>query len=220
MDGSAITDSCSDRKCCPVEYKDRLSLIDWKTSNYLYLEYIMQVAAYDNADKEEHGTNYDDAWVIRLGKEDAEFDPWHLEREDLDAGLEGFLLCLRLGRQVTAIEQRQKERKAAIAVIKKQETEIRRQEKLRRECPGAKKYKGIRAPKCNGGNPCESCLRIYKEKQDAKKTVGQPVDVGGDSDDKPWDRMLGSGDVGVGTSLVLCGHDHFQYFPTFELDLA
>lgn len=46
LDGLAWTDSCSDPCCCSKSYKDHLSLIDWKTSNYLYLEYRMQTAAY------------------------------------------------------------------------------------------------------------------------------------------------------------------------------
>ena len=80
LDGKALTDSCEDPKCCPEDFKDRLSLIDWKTSNHLYLEYIMQVGFYWQAELEEHGTVFDDAWVIRLGKEDGEFGPLALGR--------------------------------------------------------------------------------------------------------------------------------------------
>jgi hypothetical protein len=217
MDGSAITDSCEDLKCCPVSYKDRLSLIDWKTSNYLYLEYIMQVAAYDWADREENGNEYDDAWVIRLGKEDGEFDPWHLEAEDLVVGLEGFLLCLELGRKVEQIEARQKARKQAIAIVKKHETEKRRIEKLKKECAGAKKYKGVRAPKCNGGNPCQSCLTKYAEAQRAKSNpVADP------GDDRPWALMLGVGSPALeaGRSVLPGSVTLVHHFvsPNFEVD--
>ena len=32
-------------------------------------------------------------------------------------------------------------------------------------CKNSARYKGIRKPTCNNGNPCEKCVRIYKEKQ-------------------------------------------------------
>lgn len=31
------------------------------------------------------------------------------------------------------------------------------------KCKSAYKYKGIYPPKCNGGDPCDTCKRIYKE---------------------------------------------------------
>lgn len=55
MDGLAVCDSCGDKACCPDEFKDRLSLIDWKSSNYLKLEYLLQTAAYQKAIMEEFG---------------------------------------------------------------------------------------------------------------------------------------------------------------------
>jgi hypothetical protein len=55
MDGLAICDSCQDRTCCPEEFKDRLSLVDWKSSNYLSIGYLMQTAAYQSAIMEEFG---------------------------------------------------------------------------------------------------------------------------------------------------------------------
>lgn len=55
MDGLCVVDSCIDRTCCVNEFKDRLTVADWKTSNYLYLEYCMQVSAYQHAVNEEFG---------------------------------------------------------------------------------------------------------------------------------------------------------------------
>jgi hypothetical protein len=46
LDGFAWTDSCTDTSCCPAPYKDHLSLIDWKTANWLYVEFLFQTAAY------------------------------------------------------------------------------------------------------------------------------------------------------------------------------
>ena len=35
-------------------------------------------------------------------------------------------------------------------------------------CASHRKYKGIQFPKCNGGAPCEACLRKYYETHDDK----------------------------------------------------
>lgn len=32
-------------------------------------------------------------------------------------------------------------------------------------CRNAKKYKGVRPPRCNNGNPCQTCRRIYKQQK-------------------------------------------------------
>lgn len=29
------------------------------------------------------------------------------------------------------------------------------------KCKNANRYKGLRAPKCNGGNPCVTCMAKY-----------------------------------------------------------
>ena len=29
-------------------------------------------------------------------------------------------------------------------------------------CKSSKRYKGLRPPRCNGGNPCKACVKIYK----------------------------------------------------------
>jgi hypothetical protein len=54
-DGVAACDSCDDRACCPEAFKDRLCLIDWKSSNHLHDNYLMQTAAYLQALMEEFG---------------------------------------------------------------------------------------------------------------------------------------------------------------------
>jgi hypothetical protein len=54
-DGVAACDSCDDRACCPEAFKDRLCLIDWKSSNHLHDSYLMQTAAYLQALMEEFG---------------------------------------------------------------------------------------------------------------------------------------------------------------------
>lgn len=53
MDGLALVNSCSDPTCCSDEFIDKLAVIDWKSSNYLAVNYCYQTAAYLNALNEE-----------------------------------------------------------------------------------------------------------------------------------------------------------------------
>jgi hypothetical protein len=55
MDGLAVCDSCNDKACCSEVFKDHLSLVDWKSSNNLKLEYLLQTASYQKAITEEFG---------------------------------------------------------------------------------------------------------------------------------------------------------------------
>jgi hypothetical protein len=166
MDGIAWTDSCTNPSCCPVFFKDHLSVVDWKTSNQLYVEFIMQVATYEVAEREENGTQYDDAWIIRLGKEDGEFNLWHIDKEGLQLGWNAFRSALNLTRDIRVLEEYQTARKTAQKAVKKVQKAEAKAVKLELECVGHKKYKGIRFPRCNKGNPCKSCLKVYNEKHE------------------------------------------------------
>jgi hypothetical protein len=55
LDGLALVSSCNNPLCCVEKFKDRFSVIDWKSSNYLYIEYLYQTAAYQHAISEEFG---------------------------------------------------------------------------------------------------------------------------------------------------------------------
>jgi hypothetical protein len=166
MDGKAWVDSCDDSLCCPHAFKDRRSVIDWKSSNYLYLEYALQVAAYKYADEEELHERIEDIWIIRLGKDDAEFDPWHLQDQTfIDLAFRGFVLALDLHRKVRDIKAILRDRSDQIKAEMKARAQKARQEALKIKCKGADKYKGVRPPRCNGGNPCQSCLTTYQQKQ-------------------------------------------------------
>lgn len=171
MDGLAIVDSCDSPDCCPHHFKDRLTVVDWKTSNHLYIEYLLQTAAYQQAHQEETGKTIEDRWIIRLGKDDAEFDPWHMEgqekfQEDLDTFLAALLLCI----QVDKLDDR-------IAAIKNERTERRKvAERAVRDglnklkCPDSDDYKGVRKKKCNGGDgPCVACAIKYAEKHSVEE---------------------------------------------------
>jgi hypothetical protein len=162
LDGLCIADSCDDDKCCRVAFKDRLSLADWKSSNQLNIEYLLQTAAYQQAYQEEYGVQIDDRWIIRLGKEDGTFEPWHISNmaDDFNA----FRHALYLTRGLRVIESCIKEREDEIRVIRNQERKEATQAALAIKCYRADTYKGVRKPRCNGGNPCETCLKKYQER--------------------------------------------------------
>jgi len=118
-----------------------MSLIDWKSSNYLKIEYLFQVAAYKHAKHEEFpNLHIEDTWILRLGKSEEEagkFEPWHMSEEEDPEDFSGFLACLTLTRIVDSVEERMKTRKVGIRGIKKQQRETakalaKEQEKLRK----------------------------------------------------------------------------------------
>ena len=163
-DGLALVDSCDDKECCPTVFKDRYTLVDWKTSNYLYIEYLLQTAAYQQAIQEESGKTIEDRWIIRLGKDDAEFDPWHVTGQDLfDQDFQGFLNALALYRSLNQLEDR-------IDDIKTQKRD-RAKEVLAAErqlqCLDYTKYKGSRRKKgCNGAETmCAACEKKFIDTQ-------------------------------------------------------
>lgn len=164
MDGLCYVDSCPDTKCCRSPFKDRLSVADWKSSNELRTEYLLQTAAYMRAYVEEHNVDIADRWIIRLGKEDGEFDPWHLEGTSYATDFYAFESALELKRTLAAINERMKERAGEIRQERKEEKTKARKEALTIKCNGADKYKGVRPPQCNGGNPCQSCVARYAER--------------------------------------------------------
>lgn len=64
-------------------------LIDWKSSKGVYTEYKLQTAAYVGAYEEETGEYIEGRWLIKLGKEDGEFEahwyPRATQRSDYKA---------------------------------------------------------------------------------------------------------------------------------------
>jgi hypothetical protein len=211
MDGLARVSSCGDSHCQGCRGKkpwvDRLTVVDWKTSNYLYLEYLFQTAAYEQAFEEEHGVDIEDRWVIRLGKDDAAFDPWHLDKTNFPSDFGGFVMCLDLTRRVEQLKKRIADVKAGIRAAYREERRIAREAKdallvkeraeakaekqaarlvaLAGDCGGSKKgYKGFKKPNCktDEGGPCRYCAGVWAEAQinppkRAKKGEGKPAKV-------------------------------------------
>jgi hypothetical protein len=73
-----------------------LIALDWKTSNGIYPEYALQVAAYAKAIEEMSGQPVKEAWAVRLGKTTAEFDARRVV--DLDGAFNAFRAALFLWR--------------------------------------------------------------------------------------------------------------------------
>jgi hypothetical protein len=161
LDGKCLVDSCDNPQCCKVPFKDHLSIIDWKSSNYVSPTYFWQVALYWNANEEENHENVLDGWVIRLGKTDDTFDPWYIPTRHMKAYLHSGLLCLRLYRAAKWTKERMREILDHRKACEKELRQIERDAAHRVKCEGARKYKGVRYPKCNGGQPCEFCLNLY-----------------------------------------------------------
>jgi hypothetical protein len=127
MDGLALVDSCTDRSCCPHAFLNRLSLIDWKSSNHLKIEYLFQTASYKHAKMEEFPTLLiEDTWILRLGKSEEEagkFEPWHMSPDEHDEDFAGFLACLALIRLVDKVKERMSQQKSGIRAVKKEQRE-------------------------------------------------------------------------------------------------
>ena len=108
-DGTALVDSCDNPACCSKLFMDELSLIDWKSSNQLSVQYLYQTASYQNAIMEEDDINIKARWILRLGKEDGKFEAWYETHFIEDFA--GYLACLTLSRTHKAIEKRMAEEK-------------------------------------------------------------------------------------------------------------
>jgi len=72
---------------------NKLFVIDFKTSNAIHPEYFLQTAAYTYARYEETNLQYDDPWVIKIGK-DGSLDVQQMK--DWKRNFEVFLACLAL----------------------------------------------------------------------------------------------------------------------------
>lgn len=169
MDGLCLCDSCENGPCCRTKFKDRLSVADWKSSNYLYIEHLYQTASYEFAHEEEFGVDIQDRWIIRLGKTDGEFDPWHVEADAFEADFAGFLLCLALTRQHKKVQERIREKLNERKIAAKAKEQAEKEAAMRIKCAKADDYKGSRKSKClPDGSQCQACAAKYSEVQAQK----------------------------------------------------
>jgi hypothetical protein len=125
LDGKALVDCCNDPACCTEQFKDSLSIVDWKSSNALHVEYILQAAgAYCHAEHEEYGEDIQNCFILRLGKNEEEagkFEPWRVPAKDFPEAFQGFLLCLNLVKLLGTVKERINTQKKGVREIKKQQ---------------------------------------------------------------------------------------------------
>lgn len=132
-DWLAYITSCNDTKCCPFE-GTVLALGDWKSSKSLWDEYLIQTAAYVKAHEEEFPEQTIAIRVlIRLGKEDGEFESRVLTRDTLDHEFNVFLGALAIynwEKQIKLQERYEREvAKAEAKAIKELEKAKNKEEK-------------------------------------------------------------------------------------------
>lgn len=72
---------------------------DFKTSSGIRLSMAFQVSAYQEADTEEHGTEFGDKCIIRFDKETGEFEAKWFDASEHKDHFRGFLACLELKKQ-------------------------------------------------------------------------------------------------------------------------
>ena len=108
-DGLALVDNCDNPACCSRLFIDDLSLIDWKSSNYMDVKFCYQTAAYQNALIEETGEDIRSRWILRLAKDTGQFEPWH--EVNFEQDFSGYLACLNLSRTHKAVEKRMSDQK-------------------------------------------------------------------------------------------------------------
>jgi len=83
----------------------KLSIIDFKTGSAIYPEMRFQTAAYEAARREESGLQYT-RWIIRLGKDDGEFEA--KEFGDLDKDFSAFLGIFDTYKRLKVLKEQEK----------------------------------------------------------------------------------------------------------------
>ena len=167
-DGVAWVSSCTDTSCCKHPWSgERLSIIDWKTSNALRVGYLWQTAAYQHSIEEEDGSQIEDRWILRLDKVTGEFDPWYRPgRAAFEEDCQGFLNALATHRSLEKSEGWVSEIKGARTAERRAIAKELRDAKYAIKCLDADEYQGVRKKKgCNGTEKtCEACTKLYLDK--------------------------------------------------------
>ena len=94
---------------------DKTVLMDLKSSNQINDDYYLQVAAYVYMEEErDPDIRFDEAWIIRLGKNDGAFEARCIARKDIDFAFETFLAAKRLDSGLEQIKSINKVQKRVI----------------------------------------------------------------------------------------------------------
>jgi len=89
---------------CTGWLNNTLILLDWKTSKRIYVDYLLQIAAYTILWNENYDPAIDEAHVILFHKETGDFQ--HFQFQDLEPAREVFLKMLEIYRTLKEIEKR------------------------------------------------------------------------------------------------------------------
>jgi hypothetical protein len=164
LDNIAWASSCKNPLCCPTPFTRRRVQIDYKSSNALRVEYCLQTGLYTMAFEEEFPDEViEDRFILRLDKETAEFEPWHLEGRELQKqDADAYLAALQCYRTSKAVEERmntvRSQRREAEKIVRDAEKEAAH----RIACPKSEEYKGARKTKCfTDGTQCAACSTKY-----------------------------------------------------------
>jgi len=85
---------------CRARINGKLTLVDFKTGNYLSKTTPWQVSAYLHADQEESGRKYEDRMILHIKKDTGEFKAVHLGMEEHELDLLAFIGVLQAKRRL------------------------------------------------------------------------------------------------------------------------
>ncbi len=90
-----------------VAVDGELCMIDWKTSNAVYVEYVLQVAAYRYLWNEHYPKRLvSSGHLVRFGKESDDFTHHHFSSEFLDLAWQAFVLERELYDKLAVVKKR------------------------------------------------------------------------------------------------------------------
>lgn len=96
----------------PALVDGRLAVIDWKTSKAIYPEYAIQLAAYAQAYTEMGGALVSDLYLVRIGKDDGEFEARRYDADSQPTHLAAFLAAKELYLSLQAMKLAEKSKAA------------------------------------------------------------------------------------------------------------
>ena len=82
--------------------KEKLAVIDYKTSSGIYEEMMFQTAGYQQALQEMTGKKYDERWIVRFDKKTGDFEPYLCGPFEKD--IKGFLGCREIVLRIDEIK--------------------------------------------------------------------------------------------------------------------
>lgn len=121
-DFEGYMNTCDDVSCCPIGGNQRISFIgDFKSSKAIYNEYRLQLAAYHQARIEESpdfGNDVKARIILRLGKDDGEFETLFVKPDEFDHDFDGFRAALGMYHWAKLYDLDKKDKKASAKLLK------------------------------------------------------------------------------------------------------